>query len=137
MIGLWIFGLFGIFLFVLGIFSFHEIKKKKIKCTSKTYGKVIDIIKRRGSTARGYFTWIFYPVFEYNIGENKFVKESLHGTSDLKYIIGQEVEVYYNTEDYNEYYIAGDTTQKTSSIFLTIIGGLAIILSIYIFIKIY
>ena len=69
-------------------------------------------------------------MFVNNIGELKFIKESACGSSQSKYAIGQEVEVYYNPEDYNEYYIAGDTLPKTLAIIFTIVGIVAIMIAI-------
>ncbi len=58
------------------------------------------------------------------------ILESACGSSQSKYAIGQEVEVYYNPEDYNEYYIAGDTLPKTLAIIFTIVGIVAIMIAI-------
>ena len=43
-----------------------------------------------------------------------------------KYEIGQEVEICYNSEDYNKYYIMGDTVSKTMGMINTIVGCIAI-----------
>lgn len=108
---------------IVGIFGLKNIRKKKRNCTSKTYGKVKNIVKR---TYPGDRTTTFHPVLEYNIGNLNFVKEYQYGSSICKYKIGQNIEIYYNPENYNEYYVAGDNT----SIFLWIIFGVIGIVAI-------
>lgn len=125
-----IFVLVGSIFFIIGIVMFKKIKKKEKNCTSKTYGKVKDIVRHQSYDIDGGHSSSLYPVFEYNIGELKFIKESEHGSSKSKYEIGQNVEVYYNPEDYNEYYIAGDTAPKTAATIFTIMGVGAIIIAI-------
>lgn len=113
------FALFGITFFIIGIVIHNNNKKKEINCTSMTYGKVIDIVRHRNSDDSS-STW--HTVFEYNIGELKFRKESPYGSSQQKYAIGQDLEIYYNPENYNEYYIAGDTLPRTIAIIFAIVG---------------
>ena len=110
--GIWFF--IGAIFFTIGIVMCNIQKKKKINCTSKTYGKVIDIVKRRHHThgSRRTHMYLWHPVFEYYVGEIKFIKESSIGRTEVKYGIGQEVEVYYNPKNYNEYYIGGENGYK-------------------------
>lgn len=118
--GIW--GLLGIIFLIIGIAMLNNRKKKEIKCTSKTYGKVTDIVKHEEyNSDRGYST-SWHPVFEYNIGDLKFIKESLYGSYEAKYAIGQDVEIYYNPEDYNEYYVLGEKLPKTIAKIFTAVG---------------
>lgn len=126
--GIW--SLVGIIFFIVGIVMLNKTKKKELNCTSKTYGKVTDIVRHQSYDRHGRYSSSWHPVFEYNIGELKFIKESPYGSSESKYAIGQNLEVYYNPKDYNEYYIAGDTTPKTLAIILTIVGVSALIIAI-------
>ena len=105
-------------------------KEKKTDCTSMTYGKVTDIVRHQRYDSDGGYISSWYPVFEYNIGELKFIKESLYVSFQSKFAIGQDIEVYYNPEDYNEYYIAGDTLLKTLATIFTIVGIGAISIAI-------
>lgn len=124
--------LFGIVFSILGIVMLKNKKKREKNCTAKTYGKVTDIIKHENYDHHsGYSSCLWHPVFEYNIGELKFVKESFYGSSQPKYAIGQNVEVYYNPENYNEYYIKGETLPKTLGTIFTIAGIVAIIIAAF------
>ena len=126
-----ILALIGVIFFIIGIAILTNWKKKEINCTSKTYGKVTDIVGRQYYDRDDGYSTSWYPVIEYNVGELKFIKESPYGSSHSKYTIGQDIEVYYNPEDYNEYYIAGDNLPKTLATIFTIVGIGAIIISIF------
>lgn len=129
--GIW--GLIGIIFFMIGIGILRNRKKKEINCTSKTYGKVKDIVRQRNyDLDNDYSTYSWYPIFEYNIGELKFVKQSSYGSSTTKYVIGQDVEIYYNPDDYNDYYIAGESLPRTLGKIFTIVGVVAIIIAIFV-----
>jgi len=124
--------LLGTIFLLIGIAMLSNRKKKEINCTSSTYGKVTDIVKHERYDSDGNHRSSWHPVFEYNIGDFKFIKEYPYGSSQSKYAIGQDVEIYYNPENYNEYYIAGDTFPKTLSIIFTIVGICIIIIDIVI-----
>jgi hypothetical protein len=119
----------GIFL-VIGIVIFIGIKKKETSCTSKTYGKVVDLVKNEHYDMDRNYSSSWSPVFEYNIGELNFKKIYSYGESKSKYTIGQDVEIYYNPEDYNEYYIPSDDTPKTFAAIFCIVGAGVIIVGI-------
>lgn len=126
--GVWT--LVGVVFLIIGIVMINNRKKKEINCTSMTYGKVTDIVRHENYDSDGGYSSSWHPVFEYNIGELKFIKESPYGSSQSKYAIGQDIEVYYNPEDYNEYYIAGDTLPKTLATIFTMVGIGAIFIAI-------
>ena len=126
--GVW--ALIGFIFLIIGIVMLNNRNKKEKNCTSMTYGKVTDIVRHQNYDSDGVYTSTWHPVFEYNVGELKFIKESPYGSSQSKYAIGQNLEVYYNPENYNEYYIAGDTVTKTIATIFTIIGIVAISIAI-------
>lgn len=126
--GIWT--LVGIIFLLIGVIMKNNMKKKELKCTFKTYGKVTDIVKRTHHDNDGGYSSSWHPIFEYNIGELKFIKEYSYGSSPSKYAIGQTVEIYYNPEDYHDFYIGGDTLPKTLAKVFTIIGIIAITVAI-------
>lgn len=118
-LGLW--ALIGTVFFIAGIAMLNDRKEKEKNCTMKTYGKVTDISKHQ-TRSNGSYTTSWHPVFEYSIGDLTFIKESIYGSSQIKYAIGQSVEVYYNPENYNEYYVEGYTLPKTLATIFTVVG---------------
>ena len=127
--GVW--AVIGIVFFIIGLFMFKNRKKKEISCTSKTYGKVTDIVRHESRGSDGTYSSTWHPVFEYNVGELKFIKESPFGGSSSKYAVGQNIEVCFNPENYNEYYIEGDNTQKTLATIFIGVGIVSICIAIF------
>ena len=126
-----IFGLIGIIFFLIGIIMIINRKKKDKNCTSTTYGKVIDIVKVRYKSVGNGYSYMWHPVFEYNVGSQKLIKKSAYGGTKCKYAIGQDVQIYFNPQNYNEYYVAGDNIQKTLGIIFTCVGIVFIIIAIF------
>ncbi len=131
MVAIMFFALCGLIFFIIGIVLLKIRKKKEVNCTSTTFGKVRDIVRHKSYDSNGGYSSSWHPVFEYNIGELKFVKESHYGSSQPKYAIGQDVEVCYNPDNYNEFYIVGETVPKTLGVIFTIVGIIVIIIAIF------
>lgn len=125
--GLW--GFIGIVLLVVGIFIINNRKRKEEDCTVMTSGVVKDISKRTDCDYDNVYTTSWHPIFEYEVGEETYIKESPYGSSRSKYEVGQKVEIYYNPEDHNEYYVAGETLPKTVGMVFSISGAGAIIIA--------
>ena len=126
--------LLGIIFSIVGISVLNSRKRKEKICTSKTFGKVNNLIRHEDYSSDGSSISNWHPIFEYNIGELKFIKESIYGNSQAKYAIGQTVELYYNPEDYNEYYVPSETLPKKLGKIFTIVGLTLLCICILVFI---
>ncbi len=126
--GIW--GLVGVIFLCIGLMLLKNQKKKMINCTSKTYGKVIDLVRRSSNYGSSGHSSSWHPVFEYEIGELKYIKESNIGKSQSNYAVGQDVEVYYNPQDPHEFYIKGEGLQRTLGIIFTCVGIVCIFVAI-------
>ncbi len=119
-------GIFAITFFLMGYKILRKAKKQKYNCTIRTYGKVVNNIKHTATetNATGAYenadSW--HALFEYNVAGEKCVKESSLGTRYPKYEIGQTVEIYYNPENYHDFYVVGDTYPSNLGIILISIG---------------
>ena len=125
-------GFIGLIFFISGMIILKNRKKREKNCTSKTHGKVIDILKHETRSIDHTYTYSWHSVFEYTIGNLKYVKESFYGFSESKFAIGQDVEILFNPENYNEFYVATETLPKTLGRIFTIIGILLIVIAILI-----
>lgn len=124
-------GLIGAVFIIMAVALVNSRKKKETRCTAKTHGKVIDIVKHQNYDRKGQpYNATWHAVFEYTIGELKFIKESSYGSSHLDCAIGQEIEVYYNPEDYDEYYVPGNSFPKSAIITMVLAGIFAIIIGV-------
>ena len=126
--GVW--ALIGIVFLTMGIVMYRNEKKLKENCTEMTYGTVTDIIRNVARDEKGSYNDSFNPLFEYNIGELKYIKESSYGTPQPQYAIGQKVEVYYNPENPNEFYISGETFRKEFAMWFSVAGIASIMIAI-------
>lgn len=127
--GMW--ALIGVLFFVIGSVMFRNRKKKQIRCTSKTYGTVMDMIRHEHYESDSACPSIsFYPVLGFDIGEQRVTRKYTYGSAQPKYTIGQTVEIYYNPANYEEFYIAGDALPKTLAVIFTAVGCVAIVIAV-------
>ncbi len=115
----------GLFL-IIGMVTYQSEKKKQITCTVNVLGKVKDMASY--SDREGGLTC--HPIFEYVAGNETIVTESQYGTSRPRYEVGQEIEIYYNPEKVEEYYIKGETLPKRFAIIFSVVGALVMIMGI-------
>ena len=145
-----VFLIVGIVFLIVGIIMFITSRNKKLHCTNATTGKVIDIIKdvsknystngngtnytgpniRVGDFSVGVgnanYRTTFYPVIEYIVEGNKYIKRLNNGSSTPTYGIGQEIEVHYNAENPNEYYVGTGMANSIAGIVFSVLGILFI-----------
>lgn len=126
-----IFGILGIVFFIVGMVITKKINKREKNCTEKTHGTVINLVKHKSYDKDVGPRYSWHPVFEYEIRNMKYMKEYKYGSDKPKYEIGQSVELYYNPEDYNDFYIKGDTLPKTLGLIFTILGAIFLNISIF------
>ncbi len=128
--------LVGAIFLCIGLGMKNNRKKKILRCSSTTKGKVIDIVKRLyeevGTGIDAISTYLYHPKIEYSVNNQKYIKISNFGTKPSKYEIGQEVEIHYNPNKCDMYYIEGDNTQKKLETIFTIAGGIILIMAVLI-----
>ena len=115
--------------FIIGIGMYKNEKKKQTICTVKVLGKVKDMVKRESYGTDDTSSSAWHPVFEYKVGNENIVKESRYGTFRPRYEVGQEIEIYYNPENVEEYYI-NETLPKKFSIIISGVGVFVMIMAV-------
>lgn len=124
----------GFIFAIIGVCMAIKKRQLDLNCTEPVWGKVTDLIKRTSNMhdSDGYpsntITWC--PVFEYDIGEQHFRQELNSSSTKSKYSIGQDVKIYCNPNNYNEYIVAGETTSKTFAIVFIFTGIISCIISV-------
>jgi hypothetical protein len=88
----------GIICASIGFFGLRHEKNLKESCTISTIGTVVDMV--RGSSRK---RKTLYPVFQYIAGGRMIKKKSSWG--GFGFAIGQEVTIFYNPENVEEYYV--------------------------------
>ena len=119
-----IFGLVGAIFLAIGIFILRGHRRKLQRCTSRTWGKVTDLIEHRDRDGKRFW----HPVFEYTVGDRKYIKESGYGSSPSPFAVGQNVVVYFNPSDFEDYFTEGETAPDLLGKIFTAVGaGLLVI----------
>lgn len=147
-----VFIVIGVIFAVIGVIIMLTTHGKKVRCTSVTNAKVVDIIRNvtkdysshrnnvgngitinignesfnNNSHLRAYNTTTFYPLLEYTIDGTKYVRKSNIGSSSPKYTIGEEIEIHYNASNPNEFYTGKGNASMMVGMIFTIIGILFI-----------
>ena len=56
------------------------------------------------------FTYMWVPIIEYDVNGQKYRNFANYGASKPKYDLNQNIEICYNPNDCNEFYICDDNT---------------------------
>ena len=121
-----IFGLVGAIFLAIGIFILRGQRRKLQRCTSRTWGKVTDLIEHRDRDGKRFW----HPVFEYTVGDRKYIKESGYGSSPSRFAIGQNVVVYFNPNDFEDYFAEGETAPDLLGKIFTAVGAVLLVIGI-------
>lgn len=125
----------GILFLIIGVIVLISGILKKKNCTEIVMGKVVDISREeetdynhRNEAGYHYHSGkniSLYPIFEYIVGENTYVKKS--NSSSSRFHIGQDVPIHYNPNNPDEYYANGIYTSFILGAIIIIIGIIAFI----------
>lgn len=111
-----------IFLFVSILVSLVHRKKEK-NCTAHTVATVINVIKKLNTTSHSH-SHSYYPVFQYTTASGQSVcKQYNFGTNPPKYKVGQNVEICYDPQKCNVFYVSNDKISKTFALIFGLIGA--------------
>lgn len=100
--GVWC--LIGVIFLAIGWGMRRSRQRRLARCTERTQGTVIDLVRRVGGSGGSYHaSW--HPVFSYFVGEQQAIQESNYGASSARFMIGQPVTVYYDPRDPSVYIV--------------------------------
>lgn len=129
-----IFLLVGIIFIIAGIAVINQGNVLKNRCTEETIGTVVEVICELDSNTTD-SSYTYYPVIEYQVGDRTISQKSRSGQYPPKYKVGEQVEIYYNPNNVEEYIIKGDSTQKYLAIGCIVLGSIAVAVGFVAFIK--
>lgn len=108
--------LIGIFIVLIGVLIIYQEISKRIKCKELTKGKIVDF-NEKVKKKNGREKIVRYPIFEY-VANDMTVRGNFNESSKMHpYELSDEVEIYYNKNNVEEFYIKGNS----DSIFFSII----------------
>ena len=124
--GVW--SLLGIiFLTVSAVISAAQKRKTKV-CTAKAIGTVTDVVSY--SAGNPHYS-NYHPVVQYTTDAGETItKKSVYGTNPPKYSVGDIINIYYNPQKTDEFYIADDNIGKIVRIVFMLVGIGAIFIGV-------
>lgn len=128
--------LVGIVIVGVGIFSLVSAKGLSKRCTVEAVGTVTEIKVEEsfeedhdGVTRTSY---TYYPVIEYNAGDQIVSKQSNNGSGSPNYKVNDKIDILYNPDNVEEYIIKGD---KSSNIVGIVFVAVGVVVAIFGFFK--
>lgn len=114
----------------IGIFAINSGDDIANRCTIETKGTILEIVEEKTTDPKESVDHKYYPVIAYDAGAKKYEEQSKNGSNPSKYKAGQEVDMYYNKEDPQDFYIKGEASTGSYGYFFIIIGILALVFGV-------
>lgn len=112
--------LLGLIFFFVGFGIKTAYKKRKIRCIRQLSGIVVDIEETRSVSNDGMVRKSWYPIFEYEVDGQKIQKRSLYGGAQQDFYKGQQVNVFVNPLNLNEFYVPEQNSGMLGKLFMLI-----------------
>ena len=127
-----LFLLVGVIFVIVGIVAINQGNGLRNRCTEETIGTVVEVIRESHySSTDNTYTDTYYPVIEYQVGDLTISHKSSFGQYPPKYTVGQQVEIYYNPNNVEEYIIKGDSTSNIVGIMSIALGSIAVLVGFF------
>ena len=117
----------GIIFVGVGVFMFIKDRNLVKNCTEETSATVVDFEEEFQTDDDG-STYMYYPVIEYNVGEQTIKSKMDKGSSTPAYKLNEKITILYNPNKVNEFIVKGD---KSLNIFSFVFIGLGALLTVY------
>lgn len=117
----------GIIFLGLGVFLYFKNDNLVKNCTEETLATVVDM-KQEFADSDSSSTYIYYPILEYQVGDNTVRVTMNRGSSTPSYNINDKITVLYNPNKTKEFIVKGD---KSSNIFTIILGVIGLLVTGY------
>ena len=117
----------GVILIIVGIIAMNQGSGLRKRCTEKTIGTVVEIVCKEQAD---YSRPTYFPVIEYQAGDSTISQMSNSGEYPSKYKVGDQVEIYYNPNNVQEYIIKGDSTPNFVGIIAIVLGSIGVAVGI-------
>lgn len=92
-------------------------RNKQDRCTETTQAQVVDIAVKRGEDGG----LLYAPVFGYTGDGQEYINQQSIYSNPCGYSVGENVELSYNPDDPQEFYVEGDSSLN---LLIYIFGGI-------------
>ncbi len=132
----------GLIFLIVGTAMLRSAGKKKKTCTEKTTGTVTEMVfsqhakysahskkdPKRLYKNKASFNPVYHPVFEYQVGKARYIKEHSFGHHKPQFYEGEGVVICYNPKYPNEFYLPGYKSSTASAVIFVIAGIVLLLL---------
>lgn len=117
--GYLLYGLLGIYAFMVAVFLYHIFKvRKRIRNTVAVYGRIVDYHTEKGTRTH------YYPIVRYETEDGTEISSAYTiADKEKKYEIGDEEMICYDPDDELFFYFANRESELTENYFRYIIFG--------------
>lgn len=119
--------IFGLIFLGIGVFIYIRNTNLIKNCTEEATATVVDM-KQEFSTDSDSTTYMYYPIIEYNVGNDTIRVTMGNGSSIPTYQINEKITILYNPSKTKEFIVKGD---KTSNIFSIVFMALGVFITGY------
>lgn len=137
--GIWVLRLLGMVFAIMGVGFIAAgravcagVKKRKTCCTQKVTAKVAEVRKEKEYVC-GEVRYSWYSVYEYTVNGKEVRKRDQTGSSKPRFKLGQQVCLYVNPDNIEQYYCSEEKEEQLGRIFSVVGAGiflLAIVVAI-------
>ena len=119
-----VFLIFGLGFAGLGVYLIIDYTRLVKSCTEFAYGTVSGYeVSRRRSSRKKRMTTYYEPIISYTVNGVEYKRNSNMGRETPKYAEGAELEIAYNPDDPQKFYLLKDKTDhKVVGIIFTCVG---------------
>lgn len=130
--------LIGLVIVLIGFYFHKRQQNLKSVCTMQTTGKVISMERRveyitetdSDGNSKKRKSVAYYPVFQYILDGKSIEKKSTVGTSRPRFTEGQNINISFNPNNFEQFYIAEDKAAARFGIYFMIFGVAVFIIGI-------
>jgi hypothetical protein len=127
--------LVGLAIVLIGFWFHKRHQNLKSVCTMQTTGKVISMERRvefhtETGSSRKRKSVSYYPVFQYLVDGKSIEKKSTVGTSRPRFTEGQDINISFNPNNSEQFYVAEDKAAARFDIYFMIFGVAVLIIGI-------
>lgn len=112
----------GVIFIVVGIVVIMQGNSLKKRCTEETIGTVVELIREVDSDNKS----TYFPIIEYKTRDRIISQKSKSGQNPPEYKEGEQVEIYYDPNNVQDYIIKGDSTSNFVGILSIVLGTIVV-----------
>ena len=129
----------GLIFVVSGIVMIFGGREMEKRCSEETEANVVGIVEDkkipsgRPKEEGSYYDAqkVYYPVIEYQAGEETISKKYSVGDEKIKYKVGEKIIIKYNPNKTDEYLIKEDNGKFYVGIILIVIGVICVLIGFF------